>query len=470
MVLMPGCIRVVAVLTAAVITPAFAQLPDATRTSIDEIVHKVLSETGVPAASIAIVKDGKVALAQAYGDARVNPRIPATPAMRFKIASNSKQIAATAALLLAEEHKLSLDDTVSKYLPGLTRAHEVTLRELLSHTSGYQDYFPLDYVAPFMVKDTTPSQILDIWAKKPLDFDPGTRWQYSNTNYVIIGQIIEKITGKPLIDFLRARIFEPLGMHSAIDESRGQWSDADPVGYENFALGPPRPATPEGNGWMYAMGELAMTAGDLALWDISLMNDTILKPASLKTLTTEVELKSGTGTRYALGLDVSTSENGHRRWSHGGEASGFISSNVTLPDDHMSVTVLTNGQGRAASGIERRIEELLLAPAADPEAAPALERARRLFTGLQKGQVDRSLLTSEAVAYFTPQAVGDFADSLGPLGEPASFTQSGHSERGGMSERSFSIKAGGKTMSLVTYIMPDGRFAQYMIDPVPAAH
>jgi D-alanyl-D-alanine carboxypeptidase len=465
-------LRIAVLFAVAALTPAIAQLPEATRTSIEQIVHNVLAETGVPAASVAIVKDGKVTFTAAWGDAKLNPKVPATPAMRFKIASNSKQIAATAVLLLAEEHRLSLDDTVSRYLPGLTRAREVTLRQLLSHTSGYQDYFPLDYVAPFMVKDTTPAGILDIWAKKPLDFNPGTRWQYSNTNYVIIGQIVEKITGKPLIDFLRARIFDKLGMHSAIDESLGPWSDSDPVGYQNFALGPARPATPEGKGWMYAMGELAMTAGDLALWDISLIDGTILKPASLKTLTTEVALNSGTGTHYGLGLEVSTNGEGHRRWAHGGEASGFISANVTLPDDRMSVTVLTNGQGRAAPAIERQIEELLLAPmlaqGADPEAVPALEHARRLFTGLQQGQLDRSLLTSDAIAYFTDQAVADFAASLGPLGEPASFTASGHSGRGGMTERSFSIRAGGKTMSLVTYIMPDGKFAQYMIDPVPA--
>lgn len=450
--------------------PAFAQLPDATQVSIDAIVKSVLAETHVPAASVAIVKDGKVAMAKAWGNARIDPQMPATAAMRFKIASNSKQIAATAILLLAEEHKLSLDDTVARYLPGLTRAKEVTLRELLSHTSGYQDYFPLDYVAPFMLKDITPAGILDTWAKKPLDFDPGTRWQYSNTNYVIIGQIIETVTGKTLIDFLRARIFDPLGMHSAIDQSAGHWSDADPAGYQNFALGPARPAIPEGNGWMYAAGELAMTSGDLALWDISLMNGTILKPPSVKALTTEVELKSGTGTRYALGLDVSTNENGHRRWSHGGEASGFISSNVTLPDDHIAIAVLTNGQGRAGPAIERQIEELLLASNADPDGSAALEHARKLFTGLQKGTLDKSLLTSDGIAYFTAQAVADFQSSLGPLGAPDSFSQTGYSGRGGMTERSFSIHAGGKEMSLETYIMPDGKFAQYMIDPVPATH
>ena len=174
--------------------PAFPQLTEAQKASISDLARQTLSETGVPAASIAVVKDGKIAMVAAYGFAKLNPKVAATPAMRFKIASNSKQFAATAVLLLAEQHKVSLDDPVSRYLPTLTRASEVTLRQLLSHTSGYEDYYPLDYVAPFMARNTTAAGILDGWAKKPLNFDPGTRWQYSNTGYVVIGQIVEKIT------------------------------------------------------------------------------------------------------------------------------------------------------------------------------------------------------------------------------------------------------------------------------------
>lgn len=448
--------------------PAFAQLTEAQKAAISDLARQTLSETGVPAASIAVVKDGKIAMVAAYGDAKLNPKVAATPAMRFKIASNSKQFAATAVLLLAEQHKLSLDDPVSRYLPTLTRAGEVTLRQLLSHTSGYEDFYPLDYVAPFMARDTTAAGILDGWAKKPLNFDPGTRWQYSNTGFVIIGQVVEKVTQKPFIEFLRANILEPLGMHSAIDESDGKWSDADPIGYQNFALGPPRPATPEGGGWTYACGELAMTAEDLARWDISLMNGTTLKPTSLKELTTEVLLKNGTGTGYGLGLVLKSDSNGHRRWGHSGGAAGFFSRNVTLPDDRMAITILTNGQGRASSLLEQRILDLLLAPAADPGGKLALERARSLFSGLQKGQLDRSLLTDDAVFYFTEQAIADFAASLGPLGAPSSFEEIQHTNRGGMTERMFIIQAGGKRVSLETYIQSDGKFAQYMLDPAPA--
>jgi D-alanyl-D-alanine carboxypeptidase len=441
--------------------------PPLPESDIDILVPKILAQAGVPSASIAVVRD-KNMYVRAYGEAHLNPRTPATPEMRYKIASNSKQIAATAILLLAQEHKLSLDDTVARFFPDLTRAREVTLRQLLSHTSGYQDYYPLDYVAPFMTRDVTATQILDQWAKKPLDFDPGAQWQYSNTNYVIIGQIIEKVTGKPLIDFLRTRIFLPLGMHSAIDVTREHWSPADPAGHARFALAPPRETAPEGNGWMYAAGELAMTARDLATWDRSLIEGTILKPESLKALTTEVLVKGGTGTHYALGLGVSLTANGNRCWSHSGGAAGFVSVNTTYPDDKVSITVLTNGEGEAARAIFRGIEHLLFAPTDDPGAAPALERAKRLFTGLQQGDFDHSLITSDLSAYFTAAAIADFASSLKPLGAPESFTAGAHQDRGGMTFREFSVKTATSSLRISTFLTPEGKFAQFLVMPVPA--
>jgi CubicO group peptidase (beta-lactamase class C family) len=178
-----------------------AQLPPA---KIDEIAAKALAESGAPSVSI-VVESGKIALEKAYGQARLEPAVDARPDMRYSIGSVSKQFLAGCVLLLVQDGKLSLDDRVSKYLPDLTRAGEVTIRELLTHTSGYQDYYPQDYVAPFMLKPVTAAQIIDQWARKPLDFDPGTRWQYSNTNYAIAGRIVEKVTGGPFFEFLSKR-------------------------------------------------------------------------------------------------------------------------------------------------------------------------------------------------------------------------------------------------------------------------
>src|SRR5580658_6843866 len=185
-----------------------AELPSTTVAKIDAIAAKALTDSGSPSVSIAVVQGGKIVYEKAYGRARLEPATDAKSEMRYSIGSVSKQFLAGAILLLVQDGKVSLDDRVSRYLPNLTRAREVTIRQLLSHTSGYQDYYPQDYVPPFMQQPVTAESILKQWATKPLDFDPGTRWQYSNTNYVVAGRIVEVITGGPFFAFLAKRILQ----------------------------------------------------------------------------------------------------------------------------------------------------------------------------------------------------------------------------------------------------------------------
>src|SRR5437868_3756382 len=248
---------------------AQTQLAPELRAKIDQLAADVLTKSGVPSASVAVVKDGRIAYVKAYGDARLEAHTPAAPEMRYSIGSISKQFTATAILLLQEQGKLSLDDKVSKYIPDLTRANEVTIRQLLSHTSGYQDYWPQDYVPPFMLTTVTAKNILDRWARIPLDFDPGTKWQYSNTNFVIAGLIVEKASGMKFLDFLTKNIFTPLQMKSVMNIDQETLTQTDATGYLRYALGPPRIAPKEGKGWLFAAGELAMPTGDLAKWDIA---------------------------------------------------------------------------------------------------------------------------------------------------------------------------------------------------------
>ena len=266
---------------------------------------------------MAVVRDGAVAYVHAYGLATIEPPMPATPEMRYSIGSISKQFTAAAILLLAEDRKLSLDDRVAKWLPDLTRANEVTIRQLLSMTSGYQDFWPQDYVMPPMMLPTTAQQIMDGWAKMPLDFEPGTKWQYSNTNYVIAGAIVERVSGMPLVDFLQKRVFTPLGMKSVVNTDDAALGPGDPMRYLRYAVGPPRQAPKEGKGWMFAAGELAMTARDLALWDISTIEQTILRPASYQAMQTNTLLKNGVATGYGLGVQVGQSAGRRRRVAYG---------------------------------------------------------------------------------------------------------------------------------------------------------
>ena len=437
-------------------------LPAELREKIDTAAREVLAATRVPSASVAVVRDAQIAYVQAYGDASVAPRRPALPTMRYSIGSISKQFTAAAILLLVEEGKLSLDDPVARFIPSLTRAGEISIRQLLSHTSGYQDYWPQDYVPPFMLREITAERILDLWARKPLDFDPGTQWQYSNTNFVIAGLIVEQVAAKPLLQFLQERVFAPLAMKSVLNIDRERLGDTDATGYLRYALGPLRLAPKEGKGWLFAAGELAMPADDLARWDISLLQQSLLKPASYREMTTDQKLQSGANSRYGLGISVVTVA-GHRVWRHGGEVSGFTADNIVLPDDQAAIVVLTNqDSAHAADQLGERIAGLLLPkkPAAD---ADRLAHDRGLFDALQHGRLDRALLTENCNSYFSAQAIADFASSLGALGAPAEFTLASQSRRGGMNTRVYNIKFSAQTVTLVLREMPDGLVEQFQI-------
>ena len=449
-------------ITTSAAAPAQVSLPPTMRATIDSVARAVLAATGAPSASIAVVRDGTIAYTAAYGSARLDPRLAATPAMRYSIGSVSKQFTSTAILLLAERHKLSLNDKVSRWLPDLTRANEISLRQILSMTSGYQDYWPQDYVMPPMLAPTTARTIVNEWARKPLDFEPGTKWQYSNTNFVIAGLIVEKASGMPLVPFLKKAIFGPLHMESVAITDDAALGPADPQAYLRYALGPPRAAPKEGKGWLFAAGELAMTASDLARWDISVIDKTVLRPASYLKQQTDVLLANGVGTGYGLGVDVGTM-NGHRMISHGGEVSGFTSQNTIFPDDRMAVVVLTNIDASRASGrIGAGIANVLLG-ATDVATEHAVAQARAIFFGLQHGSIDRGLFTSNANAYFSDQALADFASSLSPLGTPTEVTQVQQSLRGGMTFRAFRIRCGDKTVTLTTFTLPNGKLEQFQI-------
>ncbi len=436
-------------------------LDPGSRSAIDGIVRDALAASGVPSASIAIVRDGRIAYVQAYGSARLDPLAPAAAPMRYSIGSVSKQFTATAVLMLAEERKLSLDDPVSRFAPDLTSAGSVTIRQLLSHTSGYQDYWPQDYVPPFMLQPTTAGAILDGWAKKALDFAPGTQYQYSNTGYLLAGVIVEKASGTPLLPFLTARIFRPLQMASVANIDQDRLGDTDPTGYLRYALGPLRPAPKEGKGWLFAAGELAMTAEDLARWNVGMIDRKLLKPESYRQMQTEVLLENGVGIGYGLGIEVKR-RNGHRVIQHGGEVSGFTSTNMVFPDDRTAVTVLVNQDSIDTSGvIAGRIADRLLAGSA-PEAEA---RAKRVLETLQAGRIDRSELTENGRFYFSEQAVKDFAASLAPLGAPVSVRQQSTSERGGMRFRLFEVKFPSKTLAIWERDMPDGKIEQFEVMP-----
>jgi len=460
-------IRYAALLAAALSTNAQAQatLSGAMRASIDSAANEIITRTGTPSASIAVVMDGAIAYTNAYGNARLDPVTAATPSMRYSIGSVSKQFTATLILRLVEQNKLSLNDRISRWFPDVTRAKDITVRQLLAMTSGISDYWAQDYVMSPMLRPITAQQIVDQFAKAKLDFEPGSKYQYSNTNYVMLGMIIEKVTGKPFLDVLRSNILTPLKLTSAYIVDDDALPSSDPDRYTRYALGPNRVGPKEGKGWLYAAGELAMTSRDLARWDIGVINHELMKPASYRAQQTATILNDGRPSNYALGVQVGT-WNGHRIVTHSGGVSGFTTQNSVFPDDRAAVVVFVNTDATPAAGqIQSAIFRILFATAIDAPTAAAVAQMKTILAGLQAGTIDRSLFTQNANDYFSESTLADFKSSLGSLGSCGTISQSTTNSRGGMNYRVFDVKCGSTNINIATYTMADGKLEQLLITP-----
>lgn len=429
---------------------------------VAQIVHTELKKLEVPSASVAIVLNDRIAYAEAFGKAQFNPDRTAKNSTRYEIGSISKQFLALSVLMLQQEGKLSLEDRAGKYLPDLGPAANVTLRQLLSHTGGIRDYWPQDYVFTRMLTSISHEELLQRWAVQPLDFPPGERWQYSNTGYTVAGVILEKVAGESLFAFLQHRVFGPLHMSSVVNVDEGSMGSSDAVGYTRAGLGRLRRAVHEGKGWLFAAGELAMTAEDLARWDLSIIDESLMQPASYRPLETEILLSNGAGTRYALGMDVRMASE-RRVISHDGGTSGFISRNVIYPDQRAAIVVVTNSDAAdAATAISDKLQDVVF-EVVSPVDRARREEARRNFDRLRQGKLDRTLLSENANDYFTPATVQDIARGIAPLGPVKSFELTTNSTRGGMDFRVYEIKLAKRELELVTRSLPDGKLEQYMI-------
>jgi CubicO group peptidase (beta-lactamase class C family) len=441
---------------------------------IDQLAGESLKRTGTPSISLAVVKDGVIVLAKAYGLSRLDPPEAATPATRYDVGSVAKQFTAAAVLLLAEDGRLSLDDPVGRFFPAATAASDVTLKQVLSHTAGYRNYWVLDYTPPFMRTAMSPRAIVDQWATQPLDFPPGSKWSYSNTGYTVAGAVVEQVSGTRLEAFLQTRVFKPLEMRSAGAFHPSVRQPADAQGYARFASAPPRRAEPPPIEWSFAAGGIGMTAEDLARWDLSVMSQSLLSPASYLAQQTEARLPDGSGTHYGLGVFLSTA-GGHRVVQHNGIGVGFLAENRIYPDDRAAVVVLSNAEygGRAQSELADGIQAILLGPPAPitgppaprpPFAAP-LPLARKLYDQLRTGSLDRTLLTENANSFFTEAALKDYQESLSALGEPNRFRLAMSDKADGLDSSFHLVDWPGKKMVAIMRVRPDGKVEEFVIFP-----
>ena len=385
--------------------------------------------------------------------------------MAYPIGSISKQFTATAVLLLEQEGKLRLDDPVGKYFPDLTEAKEVTIRNLLTHTSGYQDYAPQDYTIPAWKVPVDPMKLVRVYAEKPLDFQPGTKWQYSNTNFVVAAMIVQKVSGEPFAMFLQDHILRPAGLAGVLNLSTER-AQLRVQGYMRNALAPVRPAALEAPGWYFGDADLAMPSATLLKWDLSVINRSLLSPKSYEEMETSLTLKDGRDTHYGLGLFIQ-SHDGYVMLEHDGEVGGFVAENLVIPGQHIAIDVLTNQE--ASDTASEIVQELLpIVSGTGRMSTPAVEmlapNLKVIITRLEHGQIDRALFTNDCNSYFDTDALNDFKSSLGPLGTVSTVTQMRTALRGGMRFGLYQVTfAGGSSVLLSMYIEPDGKIEQLLV-------
>lgn len=360
-----------------------------TAAAIDKAVTAHLAAGQATGLAVAVMQDGKPVFAKGWGKANLEWNTPVTPDTVFRIASNTKGFTAASVLILAERGRLSIDDKLSKYLPDFPRANEVTIRQLLNHTSGVASFDEAVADQRELAVSRTPREMLAlIQGLKPLYiFEPGTAYRYSNSGYHLLGYVVEQVSGQSLNAFMTDNIFKPLGMtHTAMDDigdvvpkraagynrvegKTGVFRNTDYIPYTT-----PGPA-----------GGLRSTVGDMTLWYAGLFGGKLISAASLKEMTAGGKVADGRNSldaafalpgrpltpppypyQYGFGIRSSVLQ-GHREYWHSGAVDGFTSNLRIYPDDGLVIALASN-TFRALDGVLEQVEAAVLD--LPPPAAP----------------------------------------------------------------------------------------------------
>jgi len=316
-----------------------------------------------------------------------------------------------------------------------------------------------------MVNARAPSAIIDDHLKG-VDFEPGTQWSYSNTGFLMLGEIVARVEGRPFEEILGRRVLKPLGMnHTAYELGPGARGAAR--GYRSFMMGELSSTTLEGKGWLAAAGGIWSTPTDLLAWSLALMERRLLSPASMDALTAARRLSGGRSSNYACGLNIGDRD-GMQLWAHNGAISGFYARTAMLPGSKSAIVLMTNVENVRPALVElyAAIARLLLPPRAQPPAIagpPALSVAASLMAQMQAGTPDRLRLSEEFNVFLTPERVQAAAVSLGRLGRPKSIEITGTDDRGGMEHTIILFKFDLTNAEAEMYRTPDGVVQQFLV-------
>lgn len=304
--------------------------------------------------AVLVARDGRVLLSKGYGEADLDWKVPNSPTTKFRLGSITKQFTAACILLLEERGKLSIDDPVKKSLADAPAAwDQITIFNLLTHTAGIPNYTDFPDYQSTQARPATPEQLVARFRDKPLEFPPGSSMKYSNSGYVLLGYLIEKVSGQSYQQFLQDNIFTPLAMKDSGYDVNAQVTARRAVGY---SPGPKGPVVADylDMSIPFAAGGLYSTTEDLLRWQRGLFGGKLLSAASLAKMTTPFK------EHYAFGLGVGTAGNGQKLFEHGGGVNGFNTKMLYVPEQRLTVIVLANLNGPAAENIATDLRKIAL--------------------------------------------------------------------------------------------------------------
>jgi len=311
-----------------------------------------------PGAVFLAVKNGKVIYRKAFGMANLEMNVKMKPEFVFEIGSMTKQFTAISILILAEQGKLRLNDEITKFIPDYpTQGNTITIHHLLTHTSGIKDFTSMKSIKNIAKEDLEPKELVDFFKNEPMDFKPGVQYKYCNSGYLLLGYIIEKVSGQSYEDFITTRIFEKAGMHNTTYASHSKIIKNRVSGYrekEGFVN-----ANYISFSIPYASGAIMSTVDDLLKWQIALNNNTLLNAGFTEKAFTNYQLTNGEKIAYGYGWHVEKLK-GKIVYDHGGSIFGFKSMGVYEPTEQIYVVGLSNCDCNSPTSITKDIAALLM--------------------------------------------------------------------------------------------------------------
>jgi CubicO group peptidase (beta-lactamase class C family) len=405
--------------------------------ALDAAAEKLVGTKHVPGIAVAVAEHGAIVFERGYGTADVAKKTPVTVDTRFEIGSVTKQVTAACILQLARAGKLSLDDHLGTFVPDYFIGRGVTVRQLLAQTSGIPEYLDgPDAVAAAGAQPATAASLLARVSAQPLEFAPGTAWKYSNTNYILLGRIVEVASREPYERYVREHVFAPAGMTESgfiADEptlpemARGYAPDAAGV----------EPAPPFRDDWAWSAGAIVSTVGDVVKWDDALLAGKIVALQDVALMRTAAPLGGGVSSAYGFGWIVD-SLGGHVRIWHNGGTFGFHSVNATFPKDDQEIVVLENSDSADAEALATTAFSAMhpdvasaLTTAAAGEDQKVTARLREWLRRFETGDVDRGQLTDKMSTALTPDLIAKTKSQFATLGDPQTLVYKGSTAESG---------------------------------------